>query len=202
MNELDKYLGSSNPIEILNRWIHKAQAHPYISEPLALSFSTVNAKNIPSSRMVLAKKITENGIIFYTNSKSQKGISLNQNPKCAAHFYWDSLYRQINIQGEANQISKEKTLDYWKTRSRKNQIHQWISQQSQEVLNREFLNQKAQKAQKKFEGKDIPCPEYWSGYHLVIHQIEFWKGDPNRLHDRFLFHSFGKGKWEVKRLYP
>ncbi len=202
MNEVIQYLGSLNPIEILNQWISEAQSQPDISEPTAFSLSTVNTQSIPSSRVLLAKKITERGIIFYTNEKSQKGENLKSNPQCAAHFYWDPLYRQINIQGEAKQISIKETLEYWKSRPRKKQIHQWISKQSQEVLSREFLNQKVREAQKHFEGKDIPCPEHWKGYHLIIHQIEFWKGDTNRLHDRFLFHSFDDRQWKVTRLYP
>ena len=202
MNEAIQYLGSSNPIAVLNQWLKEAQSHPHISEPLALSLSTVNPQNIPSSRMVLAKKITQEGIIFYTNEKSQKGIDLKKNPHFSAHFYWDPLYRQINIQGQAEQISKEETLIYWKSRPRKNQIHQWISQQSQEVLNQEFLNKKVQEAEKKFENKNVPCPEHWRGYLLIMHQIEFWMGNSHRLHDRFLFHSPDHKKWKVKRLYP
>ena len=197
-----KYPNSQNPFEILEKWIQEAQKHPDISEPMAFSLSTVNAQNIPSSRVLLAKEVTETGLIFYTNENSQKGQCLKTNPKCAAHFYWDPLYRQINTQGEAQQIPIEKTLEYWKTRSRKKQIHQWVSRQSEEVLSIEVLNQKVIEAEKQFKGKDIPLPSNWKGYHMTIHQIEFWTGDFNRLHHRVLFHSLSNKKWKIKYLYP
>ena len=195
-------LDSKNPFIILKEWIQEAQKHPEISEPMAFSLSTVNSQNLPSSRVLLAKEITPTGFIFYTNENSQKGQCLKNNPQCAAHFYWDPLYKQINIQGESRQISKEKTFEYWKSRPRKKQIHQWVSQQSQEISNREFLNQQVLQAEIQFKGKDIPLPPYWRGYHLTIRQIEFWRGNLDRLHHRVLFHSPKNEKWKVKYLYP
>ena len=56
-------------------------------------------------------------------------------------------------------------------------------------------------AEKRFHGKPIPCPEHWGGYVLAPQRIEFWVGQPGRLHDRFEFRKT-KEVWTFRRLYP
>jgi len=53
----------------------------------------------------------------------------------------------------------------------------------------------------KFEGKEIPLPEFWGGYRIQPENIEFWQGRLNRLHDRFIYSNNGKD-WNIKRYAP
>ena len=55
--------------------------------------------------------------------------------------------------------------------------------------------------QVRFEGSDVPRPDFWGGYRLVPDRAEFWTGMPNRFHDRVEYRRSGKG-WKWSRLQP
>ncbi len=191
-----------NPFEILKIWMEEAKAHPSIKEPTAMVLSTVDSHSFPCSRVVLVKEITQTSLIFYTNTKSQKGKHLAQNANCSLLFYWDPLFRQVKLQGKTQLIPREKTIKYWESRSRESQLSQWISKQSTPVESREILISKIEEAKKQFIDQSIPCPEDWSGYSVSIQRIEFWQGRDHRLHDRFLFSKVKDKTWNIQRLYP
>ena len=51
-----------------------------ITEPTAMTLSTVGADGSPSSRIVLLKGFDTEGFVFYSNYESQKGRDLAANP--------------------------------------------------------------------------------------------------------------------------
>ena len=38
-----------------------------------------------------------------------------------------------------------------------------------------------------YEDKDVPRPEHWGGFRVRVFEIEFWQGQKNRFHDRWVF---------------
>ncbi len=203
MNKLDleikKFLGSTDPLIILQKWLKEAQKIN-TKEPWAMVLSTSHKKKT-SSRVVLLKELHQGKILFYTNYFSSKGREMDKNPLVAANFYWPQLDRQIRIEGETQKTSRKKSVQYWKTRCRDSQISQWISRQSQGVSSRREMEELKKSAEQKFYDKKIPCPKHWGGYALCIKRIEFWKNRTHRLHDRFLFEKNTEG-WTKQRLFP
>jgi len=53
----------------------------------------------------------------------------------------------------------------------------------------------------RFANADVPCPPFWGGYRLVPRAIEFWQGQPHRLHDRFVC-TRTDDRWHIERLGP
>ena len=51
------------------------------------------------------------------------------------------------------------------------------------------------------EGHEVPLPEFWGGYRVTPHTIEFWHGRSNRMHDRLRYRRVEDG-WQVERLAP
>jgi pyridoxamine 5'-phosphate oxidase len=56
-------------------------------------------------------------------------------------------------------------------------------------------------AERRFIGGPVPCPEDWGGYRVIPTMIEFWQGQPSRMHDRLLYRRDGLG-WTTIRLAP
>ena len=199
-SEIQKILGSADPLAVLKVWLNKAKKDKRRKNPWAMSLST-SENDTPSGRIVLLKYLKGDSLIFFSNYQSEKGRSLQNNARASAVFYWENPGRQIRIEGRVRRISRKESTAYWNTRDRNSRLSQWISQQSRPVLNRETLNSLWKKADRKFKNKPIPCPLHWGGYALSLKKIEFWLEKKHRLHDRFLFKKRG-GNWIAQRLFP
>ena len=191
----------SQPLEIFSAWMAEAKQCPQIREAAAMSLATSGPSEL-HSRIVLCKQWSEDGFVFFTNYQSRKGLDLQHSARAAAVFYWDPLFRQICISGTVVKTSRQVSEDYWNSRARDSQLSQYISQQSLKVDSREALQEAWTKADKSFAGgKPIPCPAHWGGYTLKPQRIEFWVGQPGRLHDRYEFEKTER-VWTFRRLYP
>ena len=165
-----------------------------------MTLSTVN-NNQPSSRVVLLKSYDQNGFVFYTNSNSKKGVSIDINNNVALNFHWKTQNRQIRIEGNANIVSDTIADSYFKSRPRGSQIGAWSSNQSATLISRNELIDNIKNFEKKYEGQDIPRPPHWNGYLVKPQLIEFWQEMPFRIHDRVVYNLINN-KWEIKKLYP
>ena len=191
-----------NPIDLFAKWFKEAESSDKIIEPNAMTISTVNELNKPSSRIVLLKEFSDEGFIFFTNYQSKKAKSIKINKMVSLSFFWQFLERQVIVNGIAEKVSDEKSDEYFNSRPRSSQISAIISDQSSEIPNLQYLEQKFEKKQKELEGKKIIRPNYWGGIIIKPLEIEFWQGRPSRLHNRVLFKINENSKWEAKLLSP
>lgn len=192
---------SPNPIKQFETWFNDA-VKAGVHEPNAMTLATSTINGRPSARIVLLKGFDTNGFAFYTNYLSRKGKEIAKNPHAAMVFFWGDLERQIRIEGTLEKLSKERSEHYFRSRPVGSQIGAIVSPQSQEIANRETLDNKLQQMETEFDGKEIPKPAYWGGYILKPELIEFWQGRSNRLHDRLLYKKADKNTWKIVRLAP
>lgn len=198
-------LRDKDPIQILKNWLREAEESTETGQANIMVFSSFSknpeGKYKTSSRVVLLKEITKTDLVFYTNYNSLKSHQL-KNPS-ALNFYWPALNKQVRLEGETKRTDREKSLQYWKTRPRESQISQYISKQSEKLENRNILEKQWQETQKKFHGKEIPCPLQWGGIVFNPNLIEFWMEKPHRLHERLVFKKdLIKKEWQSHFLYP
>ena len=172
-----------------------------IREPNAMALGTVEEGGQPAVRIVLLKAFDERGFVFYTNYEGRKGRHLLAHPKAALCFYWAPIDIQVRVEGTVTKVVDEEADAYFATRHRVSQIGAWASRQSEPLETPSALDERMAKYEKKFEGRDVPRPDYWSGFRVSPDRIEFWKGRPNRLHERHLYTKAGKG-WKIETLYP
>jgi pyridoxamine 5'-phosphate oxidase len=196
---LNRQSVDKNPINQFEIWLDEA-VKSEIQEPTAMSVSTINKNGFPQSRIVLLKFLDENGFVFFTNYKSQKGTALENNPSTTLLFFWPELERQVRVEGFAEKISKELSEKYFHSRPPESRIGAWASDQSSEIPNRKYLEERFESFKKKF-GYAPPLPDFWGGYRVNPVKIEFWQGRENRLHDRILFEKENE-TWVTKRLAP
>jgi pyridoxamine 5'-phosphate oxidase len=194
---------SSDPIARFQDLLAEAQglSRDVVPEPTAFALATVGEGARPSIRMLLLKHVDGNGFVFYTNLESRKGRELAANPRAAMNFYWAPMEWQVRVEGGVTAVSGEEADDYFATRPRGSQIGAWASRQSSPIERAGDLERRLAEFHRKFEGRDVPRPPFWSGFRLTPTSIEFWKGKPNRLHERQVFVRDGDG-WRVTTLYP
>lgn len=197
----DFFMHHEEPLSILGYWIQEARSRPEIRSPLAMSLATVSREGHPSSRIVLAKEVRPEGVVFFTNYRSPKGHDIDHHPRVSATFFWDQMQLQVNLQGRAQKIDPSESRAYWEERPRGSQVSQYLSEQSQPIENRAELEKRFVETQKKFLDQPIPCPSHWGGHLIQVDTIEFWVDGENRLHDRFLYKKGDHG-WSVTRIQP
>lgn len=188
-----------DPWPAVESWLNEAIARE--AEPTAFSLATCDAGNV-SVRIVLAKEVSPEGVTFYTNRRSPKGIALENHPKAAGVFFWPVLQRQLRFSGSVTVLGAEDADRYFATRPRESQLAAFVSRQSAELTDYMELVRRFEAAQEQFAAAQIPRPEHWGGYRIAFETIEFWQGQPGRLHQRLLYVRNPDGSYRRTWLEP
>ncbi len=54
----------------------------------------------------------------------------------------------------------------------------------------------------RFGDGPVPRPPHWGGFRVSLDRLEFWFGNPYRLHDRVVYTAQDGGGFSVQRLCP
>ncbi|KAJ9109801.1 hypothetical protein QFC20_003217 [Naganishia adeliensis] len=210
-----------SPLTQFQKWLGEAMSPPptaveaatgesikldAVHEPEAMTICTALPNGIPSARVVLLKQVDTKGFVFYTNYESRKSRELDANPYASIAFYWREQSRSVRVVGKAEKVSRPESEEYFASRPRGSQIGAWASRQSEEVEDEQQVERWVRETEERFEGRDVPCPPHWGGWRVVPFEVEFWSGQPSRLHDRFRY-TRAEGAddsepWKIKRLSP
>jgi pyridoxamine 5'-phosphate oxidase len=191
-----------DPINLFNRWFHEVKDFGGDEEVNAMTVATIGLDGFPRSRVVLLKKYTEEGFIFYTNYNSEKGKAISNNPKICLSFFWHSMERQVIIKGIAEKTSEITSDNYFDSRPDGSKLGAIVSNQSDVVPSRSFLEDNLKQLEKDFDGKVIARPKHWGGFIVRPIEVEFWQGRANRLHDRIRYSYQEDFSWSIERLAP
>ena len=191
---------NGDPVKQFESWLGDA-IEVEAAEPNAMAISTIDSENNPRSLYVLFKNVFNDCLVFHTHYESAKAKEINNNPNVSGLFFWPEIYRQIRFEGVASIADSKVSDEYFKSRPRGGQLSAWASHQSEEIEDRAILEQRINELEQKFEGKEIPRPEFWGGYLIDIHYWEFWQGRKNRTHDRFSYSKVDT-EWKTVRLSP
>jgi pyridoxamine 5'-phosphate oxidase len=182
---LDEADAEPDPFGQFTRWFADAVAAELL-EPNAMVLATAAADGQPSSRTVLLKVVNADGFVFFTNYRSRKAGELETNPRASLLFPWYDLERQVSVVGTVERLAAAASAEYFRARPVGHQIGAWASRQSEVVASREVVQQRYLELVERF-GDDVPVPDFWGGYRVVPHTVEFWQGRGNRLHDRLRY---------------
>jgi len=188
----------NDPFMLFEKWFKEALEQEN-GEANAMVLSTVGNDMMPSSRMVLLKKYSDSGFVFFTNYKSHKGRQLDENNRAALLFFWPNSMRQVRIEGNVRKTSSAESDIYFESRPRESRASSALSRQSEYLPERETFDSEIKSLSE--SNSEIKRPEHWGGYIAEPVLFEFWQGGIKRSHDRFRYTKNG-AEWKVVRLYP
>jgi pyridoxamine 5'-phosphate oxidase len=188
-----------DPLRQFAAWFDEAEKAP-VGVPEAAALATSTREGAPSARMVLLKGFGESGFVFYSNYESRKGRELDANPQGALLFYWDSLRRQVRIEGKVERLDENESNEYFQTRPLGARLSAWASRQSEVVESRRALEDAVDEL-RGHVGEELAAPPYWGGYVLRPSVFEFWQHREDRLHDRLRYRR-EETVWVRERLAP
>lgn len=189
---------SDDPLSEFHEWYDIALDRVE-KDPNAMALATYDGE-FPRARMVLLKELDQKGFVFFTNYLSDKVVETNAHPKASLTFYWKEIERQVRIEGVMEKTSAEESDAYFHSRPIGSRLGAWVSPQSREIPNREWLEEKVKEYQSEFS-EDVKRPDHWGGLRLVPSYMEFWQGQSSRLHDRIVYEN-KNGVWAKKRIAP
>ncbi|WP_289644756.1 pyridoxamine 5'-phosphate oxidase [Maribacter aestuarii] len=193
---------SDNPMQLFQKWFYEVEDSEGVDEPNAMTVSTIGKDGFPKSRVVLLKKYTHEGFIFYTNYQSEKGQAIAENPSVCISFFWPNMERQIIIKGKAEKVPENISDGYFESRPEGSKLGAIVSDQSSVIQSRKVLEENLKNLEKKYANQEIKRPDFWGGYIVKPVSIEFWQGRPNRLHDRIRYTLEENFDWKIERLAP
>ena len=168
----------------------------------AMNIASVDQMNQPSSRMVLLKKISDDGLVFYTNYNSRKGQEIELNPKVAVNVWWRELKKQIRVEGFIEKASEEDSDDYFNSRPLKSRVSAIISNQSSKISSYEDLTNQIDNYLEQNDESSIKRPDHCGLYIVIPNAVEFWEERDNRTHERLKYILSDDQKWSSYLLSP
>jgi pyridoxamine 5'-phosphate oxidase len=215
-----------DPMPLAEAWLAEAWERRVQPNPDAMVLATCTAGGGPSARVVLCKRIVASPgyLLFYTNYRSRKGRELANNARAAGVLHWDTLHRQLRIEGRVVKATAAESDAYFATRAWQSRVGAWASRQSEPIASRAALVSAVRSAATRLGTPDpttedvppdaavpVPRPAHWGGYRLWLESIEFWVEGEFRIHDRARWqrsltavdeHTYAAGPWSASRLQP
>lgn len=190
-----------SPVAAFSIWLREAIKHG-ISEPHAMTLSTVGEDGYPDARVLILKNVDERGWHFAVKADSPKGMQIEKNSGVALTFYWTALGRQVRIRGQAIKLPEAESAADFLDRPLASRASAMATRQSQRLDDQEELRRSLVGANKRVQENPGYVSPTWTVYAVQPKVVEFWQGASDRVHQRLRFYQSTDGVWTREHLWP
>ncbi len=188
-----------NPLDTFYEWFRNA-VDSNVLEASVFVLSTVNDMGVPSARVVNLRDMTEDAFVIGSNSESQKGMDMSDNPNVTMTFYWPEVGRQIRVVGVAEAASLGENQADFVRRHPHSKALSIIAKQSMALCDVGELDREMADASRLVES-DNEIYKTWTLYKIRPSEIEFFQARKDLAHIR-LKYKMVDGDWSHGLLYP
>ena len=110
-------IAGTDPFALFQNWFDEA-VKTEINDPDAIALASVDASGMPSVRMVLLRRWSPDGFLFFTNYESRKSDELLATGKAAFCMHWKSQRRQVRVVGDITKATAAQSDEYFHSRGR------------------------------------------------------------------------------------
>src|SRR5688500_11354141 len=141
----------ADPLPTFATWFSDARARNVQPNPDAMVLATVGDNEAPSARVVLCKRLVadQGFVVFFTNYDSRKGRDLAAHPRAAAVFHWDTMHRQVRLEGPVVRSPAPESDQYFASRAFESRVGAWASAQSEALASRTALVEKVREVRER-----------------------------------------------------
>ncbi len=189
----DPSTAPSEPVALFRSWFLEA-VRSAVPEPHATTLSTVDASGRPDARVLILKAVEGERFAFAGGAESAKGREIDARPSAALTFWWQPVLRSVRIRGSVAEGSSQEHRDDFAHRSAGARAAALVSGDAS-VESRATLEAEAGAV-----NPDALDPR-WRRWWLTPDTVEFWQGDPGRLHTRLRYDRAASG-WSCRLLRP
>ncbi len=190
----------SDPTTLFEAWFSTAVADG-VTEPHAMTLSTVDAEGCPDARVLILKDVTESRWWFASSTESAKGQQLAASPVAALTFYWPLQARSVRIRGAVEAGTASASADDFRARGLDARAVALASRESQPAASEAEINKAVVAARSRLADDPTLTSGTWSLWSVRAGTVEFWQADRNRQHVRVRY-DHGPDGWSRALLWP
>ncbi len=190
-----------HPRDLFADWFGAAIA-ARVTEPHAMTLSTVDAEGLPDARVLILKEVTEDGAWTFAGSMdSTKGVQLGARPVAALTFHWKEQIRSIRLRGTVAPAPGVAARRDFLARGLAARTVALSARQSRPLSDPAGFAGSLSTARQQLEQEPGTVPDSWTVWQLLPDFVEFWQGQTDRNHLRLQYVRSASG-WERHRLQP
>lgn len=191
-----------NPIIKINEWLTK-EKQLGSADPERVVLATAGKDNVPHSRIVAIREITEKGVLFFTQNGTGKVTQLTENPMAAMTLWLPLQQRQVNLEGEALPLSQEDNQTYWDALPfiRQLRFRTYAPTSGKPIQALSELDNKYAKLLKEYSEKPVPMSDNYCGFQLQPKLIYFYTLGVETFSE-YIQYRYQENQWVAQLLSP
>jgi pyridoxamine 5'-phosphate oxidase len=198
--EFDPAAAPDEPVSLFLEWL-AAAIDAGVSEPHAMTVSTVDALGHPDSRVLILKDVDDRGWQFAAASTSAKGAQLAANPQAALSFYWREQGRQVRVRGAVGVADRATCAADFLAKPDGSRIAGLVGRQSTVLADPQLLPKEIAAARRRLADDPGAVAAEHAVYIVSPAEVEFWQGDHQRQHTRLCYRR-AAAAWVQELLWP